>query len=230
MERVARVRSYGWLPDATERLTRAFGGNALALILSWLVLGLVILLSLFVLYMTFVPGLPTQPGFTLSHWASVASPYMLTKVLPNTLIVGVGSVLVATFFGCPLAWLLNRTSLPWRQTFITLIAASVIVPGFVKAMGWLMLVNERIGLINKAAGGLLGLETIPVNVNNVVGAAWLMGLMLTPTMFFLIAGPMQALDPTLEEAAGVARASRLRTLLAVSLPLVWPGIFGGAIY
>lgn len=198
---------------------------------AWFILSFVVALLLFILYMTFVPGLPTDPGLTLDNWTQIASTRMLTEILPNTLIVGFGTVFVASFFALPLAWLLNRTSLPMRNTFITLMAVVVIVPGFIKAMGWIMLVNDRIGLINKGLAALLGVSTIPLTVvNNPYGIAWVMGLTLTPTMFFLVAGPMRALDPTLEEAASVAGLNQWRTLFRVSFPLMAPGILAGVIY
>ena len=208
-----------------------FGQSRFPLVCSWLILSVVVVLVLFVFYMTFVPGLPTDPGFTLEHWTNVASSRMFTKIVPNTLIVGVGAVLVATFFALPLAWLLNRTSLPFRNTFITLMAVVVIVPGFIKAMGWIMLINDRIGILNKALEALLGLERVPLTVvNNPYGISWVMGLVLTPTMFFLISGPMRALDPSLEEVAAVSGMNPWRTLLRVSFPLVWPGTLAGVIY
>ncbi|MEE9144898.1 MAG: hypothetical protein V3U06_09050, partial [Candidatus Binatia bacterium] len=209
MERLKVAHPIGWFGEAGERLKGTFGLfdilNKLPLICSWLILSVVVVLVLFVLYMTFVPGLPTEPGFTLEHWTGIVNSHMVTEVLPNTLIVGFGTILVVTFFALPLAWLLNRTSLPFRDTFIALMAVVVIVPGFIKAMGWVMLLNERIGIVNKGLEALLGLETVPLTVmNNPYGMAWVMGLMLTPTMFFLISGPMRALDPSLEEAASVS--------------------------
>lgn len=205
--------------------------HGLPLVCSWLILSFIVALLLFVFYMTFVPGLPTEPGLTLKHWVNIAHSHMLTEVVPNTVIVGFGAVLVSTCFSLPLAWLLNRTSLPFRNTFITMMAMVVIVPGFITAMGWIMLVNDRIGLVNKAIGGLLGLETVPLTVvNNPFGIAWVLGLVLTPTMFFLISGPMRTLDPTLEEAAAVAGLNQWRTLLRVSSPLMWPATLAGMIY
>lgn len=205
--------------------------NGVPLAASWFILSFVIALLLFILYMTFVPGLPTEPGLTLEHWADVARPEMLADILPNTLIVGFGTVFVASFFALPLAWLLNRAALPLRNTFITLMAVVVIVPGFIKAMGWIMILNDRIGIINKALEGLLQVDKIPLTVvNNPYGIAWVMGLVLTPTMFFLVSGPMRALDPTLEEAASVAGLSQVRTLFRVSFPLMWPGTLAGIIY
>jgi iron(III) transport system permease protein len=235
MERMEVANPIGRFWQVGEQLKRVVGSvdiaNRLPLLFSWLVLSVVVGLLLFVLYMTFVPGLPTEPGLTLEHWINIVSLDLLMEVIPNTLVVGFGTVLVATFFALPLAWLLNRTAIPLRNTFITLMAVVVIVPGFIKAMGWIMLINDRIGLINKAIGGLLGIERVPLTVvNNPYGIAWVMGLVLTPTMFFLISGPMRALDPTLEEAADVAGLNQLGTLLRVSFPLMWPATLAGMIY
>lgn len=205
--------------------------NRVPVICACALLSFIVLLVLFVLYMTFVPGLPTDPGLTLDNWKKIAHTRLLKQVIPNTLIVGIGTVLVATLFALPLAWLLNRTSLPLRNTFITLMAVVVVVPGFIKAMGWIILVNDRIGLLNKLVESMLGVEKIPLTVtNNPYGIAWVMGLMLTPTMFFLISGPMRALDPALEEAAAVTGTSQFGTTWWISLPLLWPAILAGVIY
>jgi len=235
MERPGVAKPIGGSGQVDERQKGTVGSiditNGVPLACSWFVLSIIVALLLFVLYMTFVPGLPTEPGLTLEHWINIASPDMLTEVIPNTLVVGFGTVLVATFFALPLAWLLNRTALPLRHTFITMMAVVVIIPGFIKAMGWIMLINDRIGLINKAIGALLVLEKVPLTVvNNPYGIAWVMGLVLTPTMFFLISGPMRALDPTLEEAADIAGLNQWQTLLRVSFPLMWPSVFAGIIY
>ena len=230
MSRAEAMPWYGRLGRATHRIHEWLGPYALPLSVSWLLLGTIIALSLFILYMTFVPGLPTDPGLTLRHWSKIVSPYVLTKVIPNTVTVGLGSVFVALCFACPLAWLLNRTALPFRKTFITFMALVVIIPDFVTAMGWIMLLNERIGVINKLVATALGIEMVPLSVSNVFGMAWVTGLMLTPTMFFIISGPIRALDPSLEEASLASGATKWQTFLRVSLPLVWPGILGGAIY
>jgi iron(III) transport system permease protein len=132
-------------------------------------------------------------------------------------------------FSVPLAWLLHRTDIPLQDVWITLIAVAVIVPGFLKAMGWIMLLNPKIGLINKFFLWL-GLTEAPLNINSLWGVAFVQGLMLTPTMFFLLAGPVRSMDPALEEAAQVSGATMWRTMWWVSLPVLWPAILGGAIY
>jgi iron(III) transport system permease protein len=190
----------------------------------------VLSLVLFVVWMSFVAGLPTEPVYTLQNYTDAFDGYLLKRVIPNTLIVGLGTVGVVLFFGVPLAWLLHRTDLPYRELWITLIAVAVIVPGFLKAMGWIMLLSPKIGLINQLSVYLLGLNQAPLAIDNVWGVAFVQGLMLTPTMFFLLAGPVKSMDPALEEAAQVSGATMWRTMCSVSLPVLWPAILGGAIY
>lgn len=216
---------------SSNRLKHAVGVDAIPLACSWLLLSVVGALLAFVLYMTFVPGLPTEPGFTLRHWSNLASSRLLTSVIPNTVIVGFGTIFIGGFFGLPLAWLLNRTNLPLRTTFTTIIGIVPVIPGFILAMGWIMLLDERIGLINNALASMLGISSIPLSVKDSPwGIAWVLGLILTAPIFFLVGGPLCRIDPSLEEAASVSGMKHLTVLRRVTLPLVWPGILGGLIY
>ena len=66
--------------------------------------------------------------------------------------------------------------------------------------------------------------------NNLWGVVWVMGLVLTPPIFFQLAGPMRAIDPALEEAARISGASNWRVMWCIDLPLIWPSILGALIY
>ena len=201
------------------------------LISAWTLLGFIIVLLAFIIYMTFVPGLPTDGGWTLANWASLGSTYFLSRVLPNTVALGIGSIVIASFFGIPIAWLVNRTDLPFRRGFATLMAMVLVIPGYASAMGWIMLVDQQIGLINAALRAVLHVGSIPLTVsNNVGGMIWVMGLILTPAMFFLLAGPIRSIDPALAEAARMSGASPFQTFWRVDLQLVQPAILGALIY
>jgi iron(III) transport system permease protein len=217
-------------PKVSDAVDRFLASSLVPLLIAWPPLALVVALSLFILYMTFVPHLPMEPGWTLEHWERITQSYVLQRVIPNTVVVGAGAVLVTMVFAVPLAWLLNRTTIPFRGVFVTLIAVTVLMPGFVKAMGWIMLLQGQIGLVNKLLMDAFGLATPPFNISTPLGQAWVIGLGLAPTMFFLIAGSMRGMDPSLEDAARVAGANGWRTLLNVNVPLVWPAILGGMIY
>jgi len=227
---VTSTEGASWTLPWRQWLRGIAGPQTMPFVVSWTLLGGIVFMSLVALYMSFVPFLPTEPGLTLEHWTNLARPYFVTRVLPNTLIVGTGTVLVSLFFAGPLAWLLNRTALPYRSFFISVLAVVVLIPGFVKAMGWILLINPKIGLINHAIAGILGLKAVPLTLANPYGMAWVMGLSLTPSMFFLLSGPMRSLDPSLEEAANVSGANRWWTFAKVGMPLVWPAVLGGSIY
>jgi iron(III) transport system permease protein len=192
---------------------------------------LIAVLALFILYMTFVPSLPTEPGWTLDHWRSLASSRMVTRVLPNTAIVGIQAVLISGAFALPLAWLVTRTTLPGRTMFTTLMTGVVVVPGFVVAMGWIMLLDPQIGLLNKLLAALLRVDSVPWGVSNsVFGIGWVMGLVLVPAFFFLVAGSMRSLNPALEEAARTSGANGWQVFWRVDVPLIMPAILGAVIY
>jgi iron(III) transport system permease protein len=228
---MARSRALAQTWRAKVPFARGSSSPYLApLILGWIPLALVVLLSLVVLYMSFVTTLPTRADWTLAHWTSSFRPYILTKVLPNTLIVGLVAVAVQIFFAAPLAWLLNRSNVPFRGAFFVGMVLILLVPGFVKAMGWLMLVNARIGILNNLLASILPVNHISLDVQNPIGIGWVFGLSGTPAVFFLISAPMRLLDPALEEAASVSGMGRVQTFLRVSLPLILPAILGAAIY
>ncbi|MBI4526262.1 MAG: iron ABC transporter permease [Deltaproteobacteria bacterium] len=215
---------------AVEAVGDLISGNSIAVFFAWLISGAILALSLLILWMTFIPGLPFEAGFSLANYAEVFGSEHLWAIVSNTIRVGIGTVGITLFFGIPLAWLLNRTDIPMRSLFITMLAVTVIMPGLVKAMGWIMLLSPQVGLINRLLMELFGLQAAPFDINSVWGISFVQGLMLTPSMFFLISGPMRSLDPALEEAAEVVGANRWKTLLWVTSPMLWPAILGGTIY
>jgi iron(III) transport system permease protein len=204
---------------------------AFPLVAAWLPLGLIVGLLAFTLVMTFIPGLPTDGGWTLDNWANLGSPYFFARVLPNTVVLGVVSTVIAGLFGFPIAWLVNRTDMPFRRGFATLMALIVVVPGYAAAMGWILLVDQHIGLFNFALSALFHVGSVPLTIsNNLLGIGWVMGLILVPAVFFLLAGPMRALDPALEEAARMSGAGPWEIFLRVDLPLMRPALLGALIY
>ena len=68
-----------------------------------------------------------------------------------------------------------------------------------------------------------------INLVTPFGIAWVMALFEGSVAFVMIGAVMKSMDPALEEASQVIGASRLRTMLRVTLPLVAPGVLGAAI-
>src|SRR3990170_4720867 len=79
---------------------------------------------------------------------------------------------IAVFFAIPLAWLLNRTDIPMRSLFITMLAVTLIMPGLVKAMGWIMLLSPQVGLLNRLLMGIFRLREAPFDINSLWGISF----------------------------------------------------------
>src|SRR5260370_15155132 len=60
--------------------------------------------------------------------------------------------------------------------------------------------------------------------------AWVMGRVEGLVAFVMIAAVMKSMGPALEEASQIMGASRIRTMLRITLPLVVPGVLGAAIF
>jgi len=155
IEQASRIRWTGWAQDMGEAVGD-FVSVRLPLFFAWFACGVVLLLVGFVVWMSFVEGSPINASLTFDNYSEAFDSYLFQRVIPNTVVVGLGTVAVVLFFSVPLAWLLHRTDVPLRELWVTLIAIAVIVPGFLKAMGWIMLLSPKIGLLNKFLVHFLG--------------------------------------------------------------------------
>ncbi|HEY1504292.1 MAG TPA: iron ABC transporter permease [Stellaceae bacterium] len=151
------------------------------------------------------------------------------RVLANTIGFALTSLLVALFFGVPIAWLVERSDLPAKPLLFTLMAIGLLLPGFGSAMGWLFLMHPRIGLVNVWIQQHFGVASV-FNIASVIGMGWVQGLSLAPLAFIMTAAVFRASDPALEEAAQIAGATFGKRLWRVTLPLAWPGVLAAGIY
>ena len=97
------------------------------------------------------------------------------------------------------------------------------------ALAWSMLGSPESGFINQIWRALGGSGHL-IDINTPYGIAWVMALFEGSVAFVMIAAVMKSMDPALEEASQIMGASRLRTMLRVTLPLVVPGVLGAAIF
>jgi iron(III) transport system permease protein len=207
-----------------------FAGNVIPLFFGGAVCLVILVLVAMVLLASFLVNFPVQSALSLGNYKAVLNSYLFFEVIPNTLLVGVGTVAVALAFGIPLAWLLHRTNLPYANLFLTFIAVSVIVPGFLKGIAWILLLSPKVGFINRFLMDVFALERPFFDIQSLAGIAYIQGLMMTSTLVFLLSGPMRALDPVLEEASEITGARRWSTFRWVIVPLLRPAVLGGAIY
>jgi iron(III) transport system permease protein len=167
---------------------------------------------------------PTAYGF--DNFSGI---FQYPQILLNTLTVSVAATVMALMFGFVMAWILTRTNVPGRHLFEQLMAVPYYLTPLLGALAWSLLGAPESGFINQVWRELGGNGHL-IDINTAYGIAWVMALFEGSVAFVMIAAVMKSMDPALEEASQIIGASRLRTMLRITLPLVVPGVLGAAIF
>ncbi|MBI4322435.1 MAG: iron ABC transporter permease [Chloroflexi bacterium] len=200
---------------------------AIALLAALFIVGLVVV----VLYATVIDGLPGVEGkLSLVNYSDVMFSSVTYRALTNTIWLGLGTVAINFFFAVPIAWLIHRTSMPFKTVFLTLMYLGITIPGFLRAIAWILLLSPKIGLVNQFLRIFLPTDEGPLSIYNLPGIAFVQGLGLTAVMFFMISAAFLAVDPALEESAEVSGARKLSVMRRISLPLIAPALAAAGIY
>ena len=192
----------------------------------------VLILLVTILWLSFVDGAPGDPelGYTLGYYVDIFTDWFTYRVLWNTVLFLIVTLAVAFTVGLPIAWLVERTDFPGKPIVFTLMTVALLIPGFAVALGWVFLLDRRIGLINEALVALFGLSSAPLNIATIFGMGLVEGLSLTPLTFVMTAIVLRSMDPALEEAAAMSGAKPWQATLKVTLRVLWPGLLAAAIY
>ena len=167
---------------------------------------------------------PTAYG--LDNFAGL---FQYPQILLNTLTVSLAATVMALVIGFGMAWIITRTNVPRRKLFEQMMAVPYYLTPLLGALAWSMLGAPESGFINQYWRALGGAGYL-IDINTPYGIAWVMALFEGYVAFVMIGAVMKSMDPALEEASQVMGASRLRTMLRVTLPLVLPGVLGAAIF
>jgi len=204
---------------------------------------LVALLSLFlvaaplitVTVAAFRPGmtLPFQAGeWTLRNFAEAFGDPFTYRLLLNTFLYTLASLCFALPVALAFAWLVERTDLPYRDSIYTLLLIPMAIPGLLKALGWVMLLGPRQGILNLFLRDGLGLDVVegPLNIYTFAGMVFLTVLSVVPSMFLLLGPMIRTINPAFEEASETAGAGVFHTLRRITVPLISPGILAVLLY
>ncbi|HOV37186.1 MAG TPA: iron ABC transporter permease [Spirochaetales bacterium] len=149
--------------------------------------------------------------------------------LLNSFIIAGGTTLVATTVGVFFAWLVARTDLPFKRTMKALFLVPFMLPSFIGALAWKVLLSPRAGYINKFLMALFGLEKAPLDIMSMWGIIVIESMYLFPFVFLQVESSLERMDPTLEESARISGAGLLTITRKITLPLVLPSILAGAL-
>jgi iron(III) transport system permease protein len=143
-------------------------------------------------------------------------------VVWNSLQLGMMTATSATLLALGFAFVVTRTRVPGRRLVSMLAVLPMITPPFVIGLALIMLFG-RSGAVNALLESAFGIR--PTRWIYGLPGVWLAQTMaLTPVAYLVLSGVVDGVGASLEEAAQTLRASRLRTLTTVTLPLIAPGI------
>ncbi|EJB07156.1 ABC-type spermidine/putrescine transport system, permease component I [Rhizobium leguminosarum bv. trifolii WSM597] len=211
----APLRRKHWVSQLHQAAGRGRQWEMIGTTFVILVLGFLLFPSILVIFMSFSAGsslgFPTS-GLSLQWYKSFFEDPSWTGALWISIKIGTIVAVVATIAGTLAAYGLSRTSSQQRSFLTTVILAPNILPGIVVA------VAIYLGLLNL---GLIGSLTGIVLAHSVVA----MGIVVV-----IVSGTLANFDHRLEQAANSMRAGPFRTFTRVTLPLIRPGIIGGAVF
>jgi iron(III) transport system permease protein len=219
--------------DAVQRIGRRlfpFSAQAVAGVAVAVVAGVLVLYPVFFLLQAALnvgdPEARPPTAYGLDNFGGLLN---YPQILLNTLTVSLAATVMALVLGFVMAWILTRTNVPGRKTFEQLMVVPYYLTPLLGALAWSLLGTPESGFINQIWRALGGTDHL-LDVNTPYGIAWVMALFEGSVAFLMIGAVMKSMDPALEEASQVIGASRLRTMLRVTLPLVLPGVLGAAIF
>ncbi len=196
---------------------RLLAGNA------WLVFAFLYLPILLLFVLSFndnrVVGVWTEPS--LRWYRAMITDSAVLGALRNSIVVAFISTVVSTILGTAAGLSLERFRYRGQRTYDGLLYLPVIIPDVTMAVMMLLFFVQAFDLLGAMLGGsatfgigTISLSHIAFNISFVA---------------VVVRARIVGLDPSLEEAAADLYASRWQAFRRVTLPLIAPGVAGGAL-
>lgn len=210
-------------PRQRVRLTTRIGnwllGTNAALLFGFLYLPVVILI---IFSFNDTRSIAVFTGFSTEWYASLAANDELLDAARNSLLVGLVTTIVATTIGTLTALAMDRFRFKLRTAFDANLYLPIVIPEIVMGISLLLFYNQALFPFLQNAFGIratTGLHTI--TLSHIAFDI--------PFVYVIVRARLADFDKTLEEAAADLGADEWNTFKRVTLPLLMPGIIGGAL-
>jgi iron(III) transport system permease protein len=199
--------------------------------ITWLAVAvLAVLVVLVALPLQGLVAATLQPGASGSWTDVLASPLsanLFWGPLGNSLVVGLGTGLLASLLGGFLAWIVVMSDVPGRKVIGVLATIPFALPSFAIALAWESVFrNDRLGgnpgvlaSLGVAVPDVLSWGVLPVTLTLVAHYYSL--------SFVVVAAALSNVGGDLLAAAELTGASRVRIATRISLPVVAPALLSG---
>jgi iron(III) transport system permease protein len=169
--------------------------------------------------------------FSLQYFAMLLSSPLQIESLTNSFLIALATTGLTTLLTLPLAHLMTRFDFRGKALLGGLLLVPMIMPPFVGAIGLRQLLSRfgSVNLLLMKCGLLAPNAPIDWLGQGFWGVIVLQVMNLYPILFLNVSAAMANVDPSLREAAQNLGAGGWRLFRTITLPLILPGYFAGAI-
>jgi iron(III) transport system permease protein len=181
-----------------------------------------------IVYQSFLtaPFFDARKTAGLGAYAFVFADEDFWKALRNSVIIAGGMTLIAVPLGAILAFVMERTDLPFKRWFEPLILVPSFVSPMVLSFGFVVAAGP-VGFYTVWAQDLFGVA--PWGLYSIAAMTVIAGLTHVPNVYVYASAALKSLGSDVEEAARSAGASPFRVAISVSLPLILPSMLFAAV-
>lgn len=222
-----------WLRRTSQ--SSAPGGRraGILFLVAFLPVAAILVLLAAVVWIAVIPGQPNglvHNGYSLAALKSVLASGATWSVFWSTAQFALVSTAVAMIIGVFFAWIAERTDVPHPNGLYLLMTGSLLIPAFFPAIGWILLVGPRVGIVNLWLNSVFGLSTDTVSMVSPVGMGILQGLLIVPLAFVIVGPALRSFGSQLLDAAAVHGLTSWRRFWRVEMPLITPALAAAAIF
>jgi iron(III) transport system permease protein len=223
---VVAARQYVALKDYSSLSYTRIERRRLSPSKQWLAVGFLSLL----LFISFVPQVGVLLAAIGRGWALTPIPVHYTleffrqvsiespKFIINSFVFSGIAVALCLLIGVPMAWILGRTRAPGRTAMDSLTTLILAIPGTAIGIAYIRAFNFPLPIVDLPLTSIwivlplvLAIRRLPYTVRGSLSSIMLV-------------------HPSMEEAAEMVGATKLRTFWDITVPLVWKGILVGALF
>lgn len=189
----------------------------LLIVLAYLVLPPVVLM----IWKSFIGGSDMSGSASVGAYQSISSG--LGQTAEQTAVFVVGTTVVSMVLGLVMAWTVARTDAAAKPLAYITAFVGLAVPGISNIIGWILLLGNGNGQGDQTLASLLG-HPVHIGIESMPGMIIVESLMTVPIVFFMLIGPMQSFNASLEEAGSMHGAGAWTVLRRITGPLMLPAI------
>ncbi|MCI8453571.1 MAG: iron ABC transporter permease [Lachnospiraceae bacterium] len=188
--------------------------GALMYLYCYLLIGVSLLPQIYIIYLSFrnCDQAVFKPGYSLANY-QLAMKKLLVRSVKNTMVLGVGALALIIILAILIAYLVVRRSSFWNHTIDTLSMLPYIMPGSVIGIALVIAFGKK-----------------PIALT---GTIWIMLISFVirrmPYTIRSATATLMQIPISIEEAAISLGASKLKTFIKITVPMMSNGIISGAI-